>query len=74
MTIKRELSQYYGDSEWGRSAKVTYVDDALGKFYYVTHYQDSKLVKKLAVSTEREAEIIAEDWTLSNPIVVKGEN
>ena len=74
MTIKRELSQYYGDSEWGRSAKVTYVDDALGKFYYVTHYQDSKLVKKLAVSTEREAEIIAEDWTLSNPIVVKGVN
>jgi hypothetical protein len=74
MTIKRELSQYYGDSEWGRSAKVTYIDDALGKFYYVTHYQDSKLVKKLAVSTEREAEIIAEDWTLSNPIVVKGEN
>ncbi len=74
MTIKRELSQYYGDSEWGRSAKVTYVDDALGKFYYVTHYQDSKLVKKLAVSTEREAEIIAEDWTLSNPIVVKGDN
>jgi hypothetical protein len=74
MTIKRELSQYYGDSEWGRSAKVTYIDDALGKFYYVTHYQDSKLVKKLAVSTEREAEIIAEDWTLSNPIVVKGDN
>ena len=74
MTIKRELSQYYGDSEWGRSAKVTYIDDALGKFYYVTHYQDSKLIKKLAVSTEREAEIIAEDWTLSNPIVVKGDN
>jgi len=74
MTIKRELSQYYGDSEWGRSAKVTYIDDALGKFYYVTHYQDSELVKKLAVSTEREAEIIAEDWTLSNPIVVKGDN
>jgi hypothetical protein len=73
MTIKRELSQYYGDSEWGRSAKVTYIDDALGKFYYVTHYQDNKLIKKLAVSTEREAEIIAEDWTLSNPIVVKGE-
>lgn len=74
MTIKRELSEFYGDSEWGRSAKVTYVDDALGKFYYITQFQDSKIVRKLAVSTEREAEIIAEDWTLSNPIVVKGEN
>lgn len=64
MTIKRELHEYYGDSEWGRRSKVTYVDDALGKFFYVTQFQDDKLVRKLAVSTEREAEIIAEDWAL----------
>ena len=74
MTIKRELSQYYGDSEWGRSAKVTYVDDQYGKFYYVTQFQDNKLVRKIAVRSELEAEAVAEDWTLSNPIVVKGEN
>jgi len=74
MTTERQLSKYYGDSEWGRSAKVSHVNDAMCNFFYVTQYQDNKVVRKITATTEHAAEGLAEDWTIANPIVVKGED